>query len=150
MSLIDPICCGFAKIIVFRLLTEETNVIRHENETYKRYKHRELLYQYDKYKMHFEEYEKFNVEFEGFKRRFPAIIDNIRYLGKKSAENKKRLLNLFSLENWNTLSKEEKEKHGLQDCDACIKDIKFKSGLKLFPWKSPKYKQKPKDYVIKR
>ena len=47
------------------------------------------------------------------------------------------------------MSKEEKEKHGLQDCDACIKDIKFKSGLKLFPWKSPKYKQKAKDVLLK-
>ena len=82
MSIIDPLTCGFAKVAVFSLLSNPTNLQRLDKEKATVFKSREFKYRYDKFHEIFKDNEDFRVAYQHFTWNFPKIKDNIQLLGK--------------------------------------------------------------------
>ena len=134
MSVLDPLTCGFAKVLLYNILTEPHNMHKQESEPTKNFKGRILEMQYTKFQEHFRS-ENFDVSYTCFKDNFPNIVANIRGLNKRHSVTKDEIFHIFSYEIWMKLSEDRKRKHSLHDCKGCLGNHSFKRGLSMFPFK---------------
>ena len=88
MSILDPLACGFAKVIIYSVITETHNLVKNEDEPHTKYLNRIYVWQYDKIKRILGE-KFFHVEYNSkFKEKFYQIKDNITDLNKRSPKRK--------------------------------------------------------------
>ena len=87
----------------------------------------------------------FAVDFRVFKN-FNRIVKNVQTLGKTNSAGKTELFQFFSLENWKTLTREEKDKHSLFDCIGCTENWVCKSKLAVFKNFSLPFKRKAAEH----
>ena len=95
ISILDPLPCGFAKVIIYSVITETHNLVKNEVEPHTKYLNRIYIWhdKIDKIKRILAE-KFFHVEYnKKFKEKFYQIKDNITDLNKRSP---KRLNNIFS------------------------------------------------------
>ena len=140
-SIIDPFTCGFAKVAAFHTLNDKHRLKQFENERDVLFKARVLRYQYDEFVNLFPT---FYVQYDVFKRRFPAIIDNVRTLAKSDTAKRDHLFDVFSSKSFMELSEHKRSLHTLYDCKGCFENPKLKDALGYFPIKSAKLKSRAK------
>ena len=100
MSILDPLACGFAKVIIYSVITETHNLVKNEDEPHTKYLNHIYVWQYDKIKRILGE-KFFHVEHNSkFKEKFYQIKDNITDLNKRSPKTKNEVLATFSEEKW--------------------------------------------------
>lgn len=104
MSLVDPLSCGFAKVIAFQIITEPINVTKLSNENTNEFKSRKFNLQYEKYVEQFDGLEKFNVTYKQFTNNFPKVVTLLRHFRNKTQlETKELIMRTFSVENKRSL-----------------------------------------------
>ena len=119
MSILDPLACGFAKVIIYSIITETHNLVKNEDEPQTKYLNRIYVWQYDKIKRILAE-KFFHVECNSkFKEKFYQIKNNITDLNKRSPKTKNEVLATFSEEKWKMLS-DDRDKHTMFDCNGCF------------------------------
>ena len=134
MSILDPLTCGFAKVVTFEHLTR--NAIKNQNVApTKNAKGSNLKETYEKLQLFFG-IDYFKINYTTFRNKYPSIIDQIRSIGKRNPDVKKHVLNTFSKSEWSLLSGELKSRHSLENCDGCLKKGIYRSVLAQFPIKS--------------
>ena len=70
MSILDPLACSFAKVIIYSVITDTHNLVKNEDEPHTKYLNRIYIWQYDKIKRILEE-KFFHVEHKSkFKEKF--------------------------------------------------------------------------------
>ena len=121
MSILDLLSCGFAKIALYHTYLDKCDSKRQSNEKHIHFKGRLYKEQYKKFTYYFSDYQDlFNVDYKKFIDKFPAIVGNILSLDKRRVHVKKELLELFSLEQRNTLSDRKKREHRLHESLASV------------------------------
>ena len=94
MSIIDPLTCGFAKVITYTyrttIHTKDKNPAREKNVKAKimqeKYESLQIVFG-----IHY-----FNINITIFRNKYPKIINNIHEIRGKNAEIKRHLLEVFS------------------------------------------------------
>ena len=110
MSILDPLACGCAKVIIYSVITETHNLVKNEDEPHTKYLKRIYVWQFDKIKRILGG-KFFHVEYNSkFKEKFNQIKDNITDLNKRSPKTKNEVLATFSEEKWEKLL-DERDKH---------------------------------------
>ena len=110
MSILDPLACGFAKVIIYSVITETHNLVKNEDEPHTKYLKRIYVWQFDKIKRILGG-KFFHVEYNSkFKEKFNQIKDNITDLNKRSPKTKNEVLATFSEEKWEKLL-DERDTH---------------------------------------
>ena len=94
MSILDPLTCGFAKVITYTYHTtnhtKDKNPAREKNVKAKIMQEKcESLQRV--FGIHY-----FNINITKFRNKYPKIINNIHEIGGKNAEIKRHLLEVFS------------------------------------------------------
>ena len=143
MQVIDPLTCGFVKVLCYNLFTQTKN---NTSQTPGNPKHNQsvvLKEKYDPFLKTFPRETHGIVEYCTFVNIFKKIVTNMQSLGKKFPEKKKHLLEVFSIENWHN-SNDRKTPHKIFDCQACLKSCKWNDALVVFPTKNPNNKTKAK------
>ena len=144
MSILDPLACGFAKVIIYSVITETHNLVKNEDEPHTKYLKRIYVWQFDKIKRILGG-KFFHVEYNSkFKEKFNQIKDNITDLNKRSPKTKNEVLATFSEEKWKKLL-DERDKHTMFDCKGCFKSKTLKIALSKFPIKSKVYRLKARN-----
>ena len=139
MSIIDPLTCGFAKVITYTYLT--TNHTKNKNPVReKNVKGKIIQEKYESLQRVFGTHY-FDINYTTFRNKYPKIINHIHEIGKKNPEIKRHLLEVFSEKKWNLLSDNAKSQHQIQNCDGCLKSS-LKIELGKFPIKSVNLKKK--------
>ena len=134
MSILDPLTCGFAKVVTFEYLTR--NVIKNQNVApTKNAKGSNLKETYEELQLFFG-IDYFKINHTTFRNKYPSIIDQIRSIDKQNPDVKEHVLNTFSKSEWSLLSGELKSRHSLENCDGCLKKGIYRSMLAQFPIKS--------------
>ena len=137
MSITDSLTCGFLKVGVYSILTEPHNVKKEDKETKKVFTGRVLTYQYERYQKNFPMFE---ISYKKFTDNFPKIIGVVRNLGKRYMLSKKKLLDKFSLKQWEKLSGDERSEHTF-NCKRCL-NADLQEVLRLFNIKENAAKNK--------
>ena len=112
MSIIDTWACGFAKVAVFSILCNKTELQKKIGESEKELKSRELKLKFEQYKGTFN-FVKFDIEYRQFVQSFKKIINNIKSLEKRHKDTKTEILQTFSQSKWGSFSDSDKFKHSL-------------------------------------
>ena len=74
MSLVDPLACGFAKVVLYEVFSDDHKLKHLDNEPIKNFKGRILKLQYNNYNRHFKNCEnQFSVEYKKFTGKYPRI-----------------------------------------------------------------------------
>lgn len=123
-SIIDPLCCGFAKIAILEIST--TTGVNLKQKSVK-----EVSGEFEKQFKKFKELFPFEVHYEWYRRNVQRIKDSIQLLGKKSTPNKLKVLSCFSIDEWKKVVR--KERHSLFNCEECLRSDKLRPSLSLFP-----------------
>ena len=84
---------------------------------------------YENFNFPFSEGGDFNVSYKQFSQNFPRIVKYFEKLNKRKPSLKKGFLETFPLETWTNLNINEKYKHTLQNCRACLKNFKYRELL---------------------
>ncbi|XP_065678700.1 uncharacterized protein LOC136093585 [Hydra vulgaris] len=125
MSIIDPLSCGYVKVIVFNLLMSKAS----------------LQQRIDEYNSIFScQKENFAVSNDIHRRNFPKIKAKLCYLSKRHSAKKKIIMDTFSLNAWIKLSLTEKCRHRFSNCQECVK--LNANVLSLIPTNTKFYKKK--------
>ena len=106
MSILGPLACAFAKVLIYSVITETHNLVKNEDEPHTKYLNRIYVLQYDKIKRILGE-KFFHAEYN---RKFK---DNITDLNKRSSKTKDEVLATFSEEKWKKLSDDDRDKKGV-------------------------------------
>ena len=134
MSILDPLTCGFAKVVTFEYLTR--NVIKNQNVApTKNAKGSNLKETYEELQLFFG-IDYFKINYTIFRNKYPSIIDQIRSIDKRNPDVKEHVLNTFSKSEWSLLSGELKSRHSLENCDGCLEKEIYRSALAQFPIRS--------------
>ena len=134
MSILDPLTCGFAKVVTFEHLTR--NAIKNQNMApTKNAKGSNLKETYEKLQLFFG-IDYFKINYTTFRNKYPSIVDQIRSIGKRNPDVKEHVLNTFSKSEWSLLSGELKSRHSLENCDGCLEKEIYRSALAQFPIRS--------------
>ena len=113
MSLVDPLACGFAKVVLYEVFSDDHKLKCLDNEPIKNFKGRILKLQYNNNNQHFKNCEnQFSVEYKKFTDKFPLILENIRELRKKN-------------------SKEKENRAFMYDCKGCFKILSGQTSCKV-------------------
>jgi hypothetical protein len=75
-----------------------------------------------------------------FAKKLPLLRDIIKNWSPRDYHNRKRYLDVFSLENWKKLSDTKKQEHSFMNCRGCA--VRFSGTQALFPVKSTFHKSK--------
>ena len=98
MSILDPLTCGFAKVVTFEYLTR--NVIKNQNVApNKNAKGSNLKETYEELQVFGVDY--FKINYTTFRNKYPSIVDQIRSIGKRNPDVKEHVLKTFSKNEWN-------------------------------------------------
>ena len=119
VSITDPLACGFAKVAVFSVLCNKTELQKKIGESEKELKSRELQLKFEQYKGTFN-FVKFDIEYRQFVQNFKKIINNIKSLEKRHKDTMTEILKTFSQSKWGSLSDSDKFKHSLVECRRCL------------------------------
>ena len=134
MSILDPLTCGFAKVVTFEYLTR--NVIKNQNVApTKNAKGSNFKETYEELQVFFG-INYFKINYTTFRNKYPSIADQIRSIGKRNPDVKEHVFNTFSKSEWSLLSDELKSRHSLENCDGYLKKGIYRSVLAQFPIKS--------------
>ena len=126
MSILGPLACGFAKVLIYSVITETHNLVKNEDEPHTKYLNRIYVWQYDKIKRILGE-KFFHVEYNSkFEEKFYQFKDNITDLNKQSPKIKNEVLATFSEEKWKKLSDDDRDKHTMFDCKGYFKSKTLK------------------------
>ena len=137
MSIIDTLACGFAKVAVFSILCNKTELQKKIGESEKELKSRELKLKFEQYKRTFN-FVKFDIEYRQFVQSFKKIINNIKSLEKRHKDTKTEILQTFSQSKWGSLSDSDKFKHSLVECRRCLDNKEHRQILAKFPIRDSK------------
>ena len=88
MSILDPLTCGFVKVITFEVLTAKHTMQQRSGENARQFKHRILNHQYNRLQLIFGD-AIFNVPFNTFRNKYHQIVEQIRGIAKKKCSRKK-------------------------------------------------------------
>ena len=143
MSLLDPLSCGFAKVSVFQVLTEEHGLEQQSDEAMKQFRGRILRAQYKKLTDLFGNLY-FNIDYTTFRNKYPRIITQMRNIGKTNKKWKNELIATFGKEKWKELPESKRGNHSIENCNGCTNSYIYKNCLSKFPTKCNRYKLKAK------
>ena len=143
MSILDPLTCGFAKVITFKYLTRNPSkngnkvqtTCKKGNDLNKIYEELQTLFGTDYFK----------VSYTTFRNKYPSIVNHIHSIGKKNTKDKNIILDTFSESKWKSFTDEMKSKHKFENCDGCLKNKIFKNELAKFPIKMPFFRKKAEE-----
>ena len=82
MSILDPLTCGFVKVITFEVLTAKHTMQQRSGENVRQFKHRILNNQYNRLQSIFG-IAIFKVLFNTFRNKYYRIVEQIRGIAKK-------------------------------------------------------------------
>ena len=134
MSIIEPLCCGFAKVAAYTIFSNKQHLERHPGECSAKFKSRQCMFKYNTFREFFAD-EKFHVDYKTFINNFPKITVQIATIAKKNPQHKREILNTFRLENWKEMVSTKKNLHSLTDCKGCSHHEQYNALLSLFPVK---------------
>ena len=117
MYILDPLICGFVKVITFDVLTAKHTIQQRSGENVCQFEHRTLNNQYNRLQSIFGD-ALFNVPFNTFRNKYHQIVEQIRGIAKKKSE----IVNVFDQKTWSQLSPEKK---------VCIRSSIVKNVLKF-------------------
>ena len=128
ICILDPLTCGFTKVLIYELFTSDLGVQQEGNKK---------VWQGNINKKRFEKFQERYPDcckngtssYKAFVDKFPKIIENIKYLGKKDPAATKSVLSIFSTDSWTNLEQLKKAKHSPTDCQRCLKDLIYKNVL---------------------
>ena len=126
-TIIDPLCCGFAKVAMFELRKDYSSDVNKSSSV------TDLSVSLDLQFQHFNREFNFDLTYEWYRRNVPKIREMVQTLGKNNKDMKTKILDCFPLTNW---AKESKKKHNLFDCKECLRSDKLRPILSLFPIKN--------------
>ena len=141
MSIIDSLACGFAKVEVFSILCNKTELQKKIGESEKELKSRELKLKFEQYKGTFN-FVKFDIEYRQFVQNFKKIISNIKSPEKLHKDTRTDILQTFSQSKWGSLSDIDKFKHSLVECRGCLDNKEYRQILAKFPMRDSKWRAK--------
>ena len=141
ICILDPLTCGFTKVLVYELFTSDFGVQLEGNK--KVWQGNVNKKRFDKFRERYTDYCKNDTSsYKAFVNKFPNIIENIKSLGKKDPAAKKSVLSTFSTDSWTNLEQLKKAKHSPTDCQVCLKDPIYKNVLSKLPIKTSAYRRK--------
>ena len=134
-----PTTCGFAKSIAYQLSVDiRAKLKQNKGEADAIYASR--LFQ-EQYLQFFEDVkENFTIPYIMFTKKLPLLKDVIKKWSPRDYQNRKRYLNVFSLDNWKKLSDIKKQEHSFANRRGCA--VRFSGTQALFPSTSARYKSK--------
>ena len=138
MSIIDPLACGFAKVAVFSIPCNKTELQKKIGESEKQLKSRELKLKFEQYKGTFN-FVKFDIDYIQFVQNFKKIINNIKSLEKRHKDTKTEILQTSSQSKWGSLTDSDKFKHSLVECRGCLDNKEYRQILAKFPVRDSKW-----------
>ena len=124
MSIIDPLACGVAKVVVFSILCVKDRNTEEEWRERKRTKEQGGETWISTVQRLFN-FVKFHTEYRKFIQDFKKIIGNIKSLEKYQKDTKTEILQTFSISLWQSLSDTEKSKHSLVECKGWLENWKI-------------------------
>ena len=145
MPILDPLTCGFVKVITFEVLTAKHAMQQRSDENVGQFKHRIFNKHYNRLQSIFGD-AIFNVPFNTFRNKYHQIVEQIRGIAKKNVLEKSEIISVFDQKTWSQLSPEKKSLHSILDCQECLKN--YKSTLAKFPVKGPLLKLKAEKYGL--
>ena len=105
MSVLDPLTCGFAKVVSFEYLTR--HVIKIQNVAPTKNAKGSNLKETDEELQVFFPIDYFKINYTTFRDKYPSIVDQIRSIGKRNPDVKEHILKTFSKSEWNLLTGEQ-------------------------------------------
>ena len=103
MSILDPLTCGFVKVITFEVLTAKHKMQQGSGENVRQFKHRILNHQYNRLRLIFGD-AIFKVPFNTFHNKYHQIVEQIRGIAKKNVLEKSEIISVFDQKTWSQLS----------------------------------------------
>ena len=88
MPILDPLTCGFVKVITFEVLTAKHAMQQRSDENVGQFKHRIFNKHYNRLQSIFGD-AIFNVPFNTFRNKYHQIVEQIRGIAKKKCSRKK-------------------------------------------------------------
>ena len=141
ICILDPLTCGFTKVLVYELFTSDFGVKQEGNK--KVWQGNVNKKRFEKFLKRYPDYCKNDTSsYKAFVNKFPNIVENIKSLGKKDPAAKKSVLSTFSTDSWTNLEQLKKNKHSPTDCQGCLKDPMYKNVLSKLPIKTNAYRRK--------
>ena len=141
ICILDPLTCGFTKVLVYELFTSGFGVQQEGNK--KVWQGNMNKKRFEKFQERYPDYCKNDTSsYKAFVNKFPKIIENIKSLRKKDPAVKKSILSIFSTDSWTNLEQLKKTKHSPTDCQGCLKDPIYKKALSKLPIKTNAYRRK--------
>ena len=141
ICILDPLTCGFTKVLVYELFTSGFGVQQEGNK--KVWQGNMNKKRFGKFQERYPDYCKnYTSNYKAFVNKFPKIIKNIKSLEKKDPAAKKSILSIFSTDSWTNLEQLKKAKHSPTDCQGCLKDPIYKKALSKLPIKTNAYCRK--------
>ena len=134
MTANDPLTCGFLKIKVFDLLVRDTFKLgKNSNCTVDKSNTYQIHCQ--EIKQCFDGIPSFDIKPDYYAKHSVGIKKILCDIGNSisTRSSKEKVLNIFSETAWKRLSPCERELHSLKDCEGCLSDRIYKTGLSLFP-----------------
>ena len=100
MSIINPLCCDFAKVCAFNVFQEQATLKKLDEENDRMYKFRIFKEKYAKFNAYIDGNDKMQIECSKFKGNFPKIVENIKSSEKRNRPAKNEILSTFSQNRW--------------------------------------------------
>ncbi len=137
-----PTTCGFARAIAYQLSVDIRGKLKkNSGESNAKYASRLIQEQYLQFNSTFEKVkENFTMPYIMFAKKLPPLRDIIKKWSPRDYHNRKKYLDVFSLENWKKLSDTKKQEHSFMNCRGCA--VRFPCTQALFPVKSTFHKSK--------
>ena len=89
MPILDPLTCGFVKVITFEVLTAKHAMQQRSGENVGQFKHRILNKHYNRLQSIFAD-AIFNVPFNTFRNKYHEIVEQIRGIATKKKCSRKK------------------------------------------------------------
>ena len=115
MSILDPLTCGFLKVITFKVFTAKHTMQQESGENVHQFKNRILDHQYNTLHSIFGD-AIFNVPFNTLRNKYHQIVEEIRGIAIKSVIEKNEIIKAFDIRAWSQLSPAKKGLHSIVEC----------------------------------
>ena len=120
ICILDPLTCGFTKVLVYELFTSGFGVQQEGNK--KVWQGNMNKKRFEKFQQRYPDYYRNDTSsYKAFISKFPKAIEKINSLGKKDPGAKKLVLSIFSTDSWTNLEQLKKAKHSPTDCQGCLR-----------------------------
>ena len=128
--------CGFFRVGVYKILNDYDNIYVNKDilirQPSQNLKVNDSTLLHKRFDVVVKEFTNSVLDYEVFVNTCQKVTQLIHTIGKNSADDRRKIMDVFSLENWRDFTMEEKNKHSLYLCEGCMKDKLFKSTLSLF------------------